>query len=113
MFAGGTLARGNLPYRPLCGFTSLPFLRPDEESIECQRPRSSQNQGNKCRKVQKVCLVSQLSEVSAGSCHRLKFDRAEPIGKVNKEQEILQSLPYSTLWREGKQIALRKAPYAV
>src|SRR5215472_3454640 len=23
------LARGNLPYRPLCGFTSLPFLRPD------------------------------------------------------------------------------------
>jgi len=25
--------------------------RPDEESIEGQRPRSSQNQGNKCREI--------------------------------------------------------------
>ena len=38
----------------------------DEESIECQRARSSQNQGNKCREIQKRRLVSGLSEVSAG-----------------------------------------------
>src|SRR5262245_7795008 len=54
-----------------------------KELIECQWPRSTQNQGDKCREIQKGRLVTRLSEVSARRGHRLKFDRAEPIRKVN------------------------------